>query len=80
MFTKLSFIPQDAATYAIELHPRDSISQFRFVKARSEIRTFASHEIALEEWHRLKEAGTVEHVGDNMRIAYNGFHVYRVFN
>jgi hypothetical protein len=79
MFTKLSFIPQDSAALAIELHPRDSLAQFRFVKASEEVRTFSSHEIALEEWNRLKSEGTLETVGDNMKIAYKGYHVYRVF-
>lgn len=79
MFTKLSFIPRDSSKLAIELHPHDSLAQFRFVKASEEIRSFSSHEIALEEWNRLKAKGTLETVGDNMRIKYKGFHVFRVF-
>lgn len=79
MFTKLSFVPQNAAALALELHPHDSFSQFRFVKARSEVRTFASSEVALEEWVRLKSEGKLETVGDNMRVSVNGYHVYRVF-
>lgn len=80
MFTKLSFIPENAAAFSIELHPRDSLAQFRFVKAQSEVRTFSSPEVALEEWNRLKTKGSLETVGDNIRVAVNGYHVYRVFN
>lgn len=80
MFTKLSFVPQNAASLSLELHPHDSLAQFRFVKAQSEVRTFSSSEVALEEWRSLSNIGEVETVGDNIRVAVNGYHVYRVFN